>query len=408
MGLIHAALDAAGGVLADQWKEYFTCDSLPANVIAVRGKKNHSGRFGNNQGSDNVITNGSGIVVADGQCVIITDGGKVAELCAEPGTYTYDQSSEPSIFDGGNLGDNIMAVFASIGKRFTYGGGVAADQRVYYFNTKEMVGNKYGTANPIPIRTVDHRAGIDMDIHIKCFGEYSYRVTNPILFYSNVCGNITDAYTRDQLDGQMRSELLTHLQPAFTEIGRKEIRYSELPGYADDLADILNNLLSDKWRDLRGIEIVSFGVASITATEEDEREMREMQREATYTDPARAAGRMVNAAAASMQDAANNSGDAVNGFMGMNMAANQYGNNIGTLFGMAQQQQQAQPMQTVQPAPQPMQQPAAGSWTCSCGNVNTGNFCSNCGSPNPNRPWVCSCGAQNTGKFCSNCGKPRG
>jgi len=406
MGLIRAALGAAGGVLADQWKEYFTCDSLPANVIVAKGQKNNGGRSSNYKGSDNVITNGSGIVVADGQCVIITDGGKVAELCAEPGTYTYDQSSEPSVFDGGNLGDNLMAVFASMGKRFTYGGKAAADQRVYYFNTKEMVGNKYGTANPVPIRTVDHRAGIDMDIHIKCFGEYSYRVTNPILFYSNVCGNVDNVYTRDQIDSQMRTELLTHLQPAFTEIGRKEIRYSELPGYADDLADILNNLLSEKWRDLRGIEIVSFGVSSITATEEDEREMREMQREATYMDPARAAGRMVNAAASSMQDAANNPNGAMAGFMGMNMAANQYGNSIGTLYGIAQQQQ---PMQAVPQPPQPVQQTAAaGGWTCSCGAVNTGNFCSNCGSPNPSRPWTCSCGAQNTGKFCSNCGKPRG
>ena len=190
MGLIQAALSSAGTVLADQWKEYFYCDALDSNTLVTRGRKKVSG-LSSNRGSDNIISNGSVIAVADGQCMIIVDNGKIAELCAEPGEFRYDASSEPSIFSG-SLGNSILETFKVLGKRFTFGGEIPKDQRVYYFNTKELVGNKYGTPSPVPFRVVDQRAGIDIDIAIRCFGEYSYRIANPILFYTNVCGNVTD------------------------------------------------------------------------------------------------------------------------------------------------------------------------------------------------------------------------
>ena len=230
MGLIRAAMGAAGGVMADQWKEYFYCEAMPADLLATRGWKRQSGRSANTKGNDNIISNGSIVAVADGQCAMIVEQGKVVDMCAEPGEYTYDTGSAPTLFSG-DLSESIGAVFQNIGKRFTFGGEAPMDQRIYYFNTKELVGNKYGTPSPVPFRVVDQRAGIDIDIAIRCFGEYSYRITNPILFYTNVCGNVEEGYTRDEIDGQLKSELMTALQPAFAKISDMGIRYSALPGH---------------------------------------------------------------------------------------------------------------------------------------------------------------------------------
>ena len=276
MGLIKAALGSAGGVLADQWKEFFYCEAIPADVLAVKGKKKVTGRSSNTKGDDNIITNGSIIAVATGQCMLIVEQGKIVDLCAEPGEYTYNASTEPSIFTG-DLGDSIKAVFQNVGKRFTFGGEAPKDQRVYYFNTKELTGNKYGTPSPVPFRVVDQRAGVDIDIGIRCFGEYSFRLTNPMLFYTNVCGNVSEDYKTDQIAGQMKTELLTALQPAFAKISDMGIRYSALPGHTLELAEALNEQLSSRWRDLRGMEIVSFGVSSVKANEEDEQMIKEMR-----------------------------------------------------------------------------------------------------------------------------------
>ena len=281
MGLIKAAMGSVGGVLADQWKEYFYCEAIPANVLAVKGQKRIGNRSSNTKGSDNIISNGSVIAVADGQCMIIVDQGRIAELCAVPGEFTYDTSTEPSIFSG-NLGESIKKTFATLGKRFTFGGEPPKDQRVYYFNTKELIGNKYGTPSPVPFRVVDNNIGLDMDISIRCFGEYSYRICDPMLFYKNVCGNVTENYTRETIDGQLKTELMTALQPAFAKISEMGIRYSALPGHTMELAQALNDVLSAKWRELRGLEIVSFGVSSVKASEEDEAMIKDLQRNATF------------------------------------------------------------------------------------------------------------------------------
>lgn len=405
MGLIKAALGSLGGTLADQWKEYFYCEAMEADVLAVKGQKRTGGRSSNTKGTDNVISNGSVIAVADGQCMMIVDQGRIIEVCAEPGEFTYDMSTEPSIFTG-DLKGSIKGVIDSMTNRFTFGGEPPKDQRVYYFNTKELMGNKYGTPSPVPFRVVDQRAGIDIDVGIRCFGEYSYKVTNPVLFYTNVCGNVAEAFTRDKLDSQLKTELLTALQPAFARIGETGIRYSALPGHTMELADALNEVLSKKWRDLRGIEIVSFGVSSVTADEEDEKMLKELQRNAAFMDPTRAAAHLVGSQGDAMKMAANNQGAGpAMAFMGMNMAGQAGGMNAQSLFQMGQQQQQQQ-MQ--QPAPAPAAAPAGG-WTCACGTVNQGKFCANCGSPKPAPAgeWKCGCGAVNTGKFCSECGSPK-
>ena len=400
MGLIAAALGAATGVLSDQWKEYFYCEALPNNVLAVKGRKRVTGLSSNN-GNDNIISSGSVIAVADGQCMLIVEQGKIVDVCAVPGEYKYDASTEPSIFNG-NLGDGILEVFERIGKRFTFGGQAPKDQRVYYFNTKELTGNKYGTPSPVPFRLVYKNINLDMDISIRCFGEYSYRITNPLLFYSNICGNVTTAYTRDQLEGQMKTELLTALQPAFARISEMGVRYSALPGHTAELAAALNEELSAKWRDLRGIEIVSIGVSSVKANEEDEKMIKELQRNATFRDPNMAAAHLVGAQASAMQAAAANEGaGAPMAFMGMNMAASAGGVNAQSLYQMGQQAAAA---------------PAANTWTCpTCGTAASGKFCPECGTkkPEPVDPnsWTCpSCGTANKGKFCAECGtkKPAG
>ena len=407
MGLIKAAFGAAGGVLADQWKEFFYCEAIPADVLAVKGKKKVTGRSSNTKGDDNIVTNGSVIAVANGQCMLIVEQGQIVDMCAEPGEYTYDTSTEPSLFTG-DLGESIKGVFQNIGKRFTFGGEAPKDQRVYYFNTKELTGNKYGTPSPVPFRVVDQRAAVDLDIGIRCFGEYSIRLKNPMLFYTNVCGNVSEDFKTEQIAGQMKTELLTALQPAFAKISEMGIRYSSLPGHTLELAEALNEQLSSRWRDLRGIEIVSFGVSSVKANEEDEQMIKEMQRNAAFLDPSRAAAHLVGAQASAMQSAAANpnAGPAM-AFMGMGMAGQMGGMNAQNLYQMGAQQQPAPT-----PAPAPAPAPAAPSgWVCSCGATATGKFCPECGKPKPAADgWTCSCGAVNKGKFCAECGakKPAG
>ena len=394
MGLIAAGLNAIGGTLASQWKEYFYMDALPDNVLASRAMKKTRGRFGGSRTEDdNVISNGSVVAVADGQCMMIVDQGKVVDFCAEPGEYVYEAGGEPSLFYGSFNGEKAMALLKQTFDRFSFGGQAGRDQRVYFFNTREIPGNKYGTPSPVPFRVVDANIGLDVDIAIRCFGEYSYRITNPMLFYANVCGNMQGDYTRDQIDSQLKAELLTALQPAFARISEQGVRYSALPGHTLEIAEALNDVLSEKWANLRGVEIVSFGVSSVKASEEDEAMIKELQRNAVFRNANMAAAHLVGAQAQAMQDAAKNAGGAINGFMGMNMAQGG-GVNAAQLFQMGQQQ------------PQPNPQPSAEGWKCSCGATATGKFCPECGAkkPAPQSGWKCACGAMATGKFCPECG----
>ena len=413
MGLIRAAFGAAGSVMADQWKEYFYCEALPADTLAVMGQKRVS-KHSANRIKDNIISNGSVIAVADGQCMMIVEQGKIVDVCAEPGEYVYDYSTEPSVFCG-ELGENIKAVFRNIGKRFSFGGEAPKDQRVYYFNTKEIVGNKYGTPTPIPFRVVDSNINLQLDISLRCFGEYSYRLTNPLLFYTNVCGNVSGAYKKSELEGQMRTELLTALQPAFAKIGASGVIYSQIPAHTYELSDILKTELSDTWGNLRGIEIVSIGVNSVKASEEDEKMIKELQRNAAFRDPSMAAAQLVGAQARAMQDAARNAGGAAMAFMGMNMAGNAGGANVENLYNMAAQQRSAQQQAAAEKMPS-AEEVAAGSWQCpNCGIWMTGKFCTECGrkkpAPKAAEGWTCpGCGTLNKGKFCTECGtkKPAG
>ena len=437
MGLIKAAVGAAGGVLADSWKDFYYCDAdvLNENVLAAKGMKRTSdkGRSSNVRGESNIISDGSVIAVNDGQCMIIVESGEVVEICAEPGQFTYDASTEPSLFTG-DLGEAIKASLGRVVDRFTFGGDTGKDQRIYFFNTKEIYGNKYGTSSPIPFRIVDANLGLDMDTSVRMNGEYSYRLVDPIIFYKKVCGNVEEPYTRDRLDSQMKSELLTALQPALARISEMGIRVSAVPAHTKELAGFLNEELSQEWLEQRGIAVEKFGVNSITLPEEVQEQISNRQMAQTMTDPNQAAAVMTNAAANAMGDAANNAAGAMNGFIGMGMAQGMGG---GAAAGMFQQggggtptPQSAYPMaegggfggqafpQQQQPAPQPQADPAVAAvavagWTCpQCGTANTGKFCGECGTPQPvpeaPAEWTCpQCNAVNTGKFCGECGTPR-
>ena len=404
MGLIRAGLNAAGGVLADQWKEFFTCDAMSEGVLALKGRKSGGRRSINNKGSDNIITSGSVILVADGQCMMIVDQGKIVEFAAEPGEYTYDASSSPSVFNG-NFGDSLGKSINEFGKRFTFGAEPSKDQRIYYFNTKEIVGNKYGTPTPVPFRVVDNNVGLDMDVRLRCFGVFSYRICDPVLFYKHVCGNISEPYTRSRLDEQLRSELLGALGMAFGRISEMGIRYSALQMHTMELADTLNDILSKKWRDKRGLEIVDIGISSMTPLDEDVARVQQYQSATAFRTPQMAAQQLARSQDQSMRDAANNAGGAALGFMGMNMAQQTGGNAAAQFYQMAQQQQAAAPTPAAPAAP-------AGSWKCpSCGATVTGKFCPECGAKKPeDQGWVCACGSVNKGKFCPECGakKPAG
>lgn len=398
MGLIKALGGSTGGVLADSWRDFFYCESFGTSVLAAKGQKRAGGhnRSSNTKGDENVISNGSIVAVNDGQCMIIVESGRVVDLCAEPGEYVYDESSEPSVFYG-PLGAGIKGTFSEMGRRFGFGGSPGKDQRIYYFNTKEIVGNKYGTPSPIPFRVTDASIGLDMDITVRCNGEYSFRMENPLLFYRNVCGNVESAYTKDLLESQLKSELLTALQPAFARISAAGVRYSSIPAHAKELAALLNEELSGSWRDLRGIAVVSFGMNSIRASEEDERIIKQLQSAAVMRDPNMAAANLVAAQSDAMRIAAGNEGGAANGFVGMGFANMMGGTDAASLFSSASANGRHEGSQG---------QP---TWRCSCGEANSGNFCQSCGKARGTEPsWICpDCGTANLGNFCSQCGRRR-
>ena len=398
MGLIKAGLGALGGTLADQWKEYFYCEAMDKDTMVVKGRRRTGSRSSNTKGNDNIISNGSVIAVADGQCMMIVEQGQIVEVCAEPGEFTYDTSTEPSIFSG-PLGDSILETFRTAGKRFTFGGDTGKDQRVYYFNTKELIDNKFGTPNPIPFRVVDSKIGLDVDVSVRCSGVYSYRIADPLLFYTKVCGNVSQDYTRDELDSQLKSEFISALQPAFAKLSDMELRPNQIVAHNTELENAMNEALSVKWGQLRGLQVVSIALGSVTLPPEDAEMIKQLQRTAVLQNPMMAGATLVGAQADAMKAAASNEAGAMTGFMGMGMAMNAGGGmNAQNLFAMGQQQAQ-------QPAP------AASGWKCSCGAVVTGKFCPECGSKKPEPvqagSWKCKCGATATGKFCPECGSPK-
>ena len=405
MGLLKAGIGAAGGVLADQWREYFYCDSLTADVLMQKGQKRS--RAG---GSDNIISDGSIIAVNEGQCMIIVQQGEIVEVCAEAGEFVFENSTEPSIFYG-DLGETIKASFERIGRRFTFGGSTANDQRIYYFNTKEIMGNKWGTPTPVPFRVVDANIGLDTDIAVRANGEFSYHIFDPLLFYKRVCANVEGSFTRDKIDRQLKSEFLSALQTGLGRISEMGIRYSSVPSHTMELAQAMDAALAPTWAE-RGISIVSVGMNSIATTPEDEERIKELQRMAVLRDPNMRAAYGAQQHGEALKTAAGNEAGAMMGFMGMNMASAAAGGmSSAGVFGDAQQPYTQQNAYAVQRPTTQAPAQSADAWTCpSCGTSNTGKFCSECGTPKPapTGAWTCpNCGTSNTGKFCGECGAPK-
>ncbi len=408
MGLIKAGMGAAGGVLADQWREFFYCEAMDENVLVVKGQKRTSSRSSNRKGNDNIISNGSGIAVADGQCMIIVEQGKVVEVCAEPGEFTYDTSTEPSIFSG-NLGESIRETFRTVGRRFAYGGDAGKDQRIYYINTKEMGEILFGTATPIPFRViVNEELGYKLSVNLRCNGNFTYRICNPLLFYTNVCGNVESSYESSEIAPRLKGELMTALQPALATLSAKKIQYYEIPAHTMEVSDALNDVLSKTWRAKRGIEVFSFNINSLSIPEEQQKKIMEWEENAMTANPNTAAARLVGGQVEAIKTAAGNTAGAMTGFLGMGMAMNAGGINAQNLYAMGRPQSQP----SRQPVGEGGMQSRAAAWKCSCGTLASGKFCPECGSPKPSDTagWTCTCGAVNQGRFCQNCGakKPMG
>ncbi|MBQ7715476.1 MAG: SPFH domain-containing protein [Clostridia bacterium] len=402
MGLIKAGIGALGGTLADQWKEFFYCDSLSMDVLVAKGQKRTTSRTSNTKGNDNIISNGSVIAVNEGQCMLITEQGKVVEFCAEAGEFTYDTSTEPSLFTG-KLSKSIIDTFKTIGRRFTFGGDTGKDQRVYYFNTKEIMNNKFGTPNPIEFRVVDSKVNFDMDVSLRINGIYSYRMVDPLLFYTNVCANVTDEFRREEIDSQLKTEFIDKFGPAVARLSELEIRPNQITAHQNEIKDYVNEALTDEWG-TRGLRVEKIALSPPTLTEADKKKLQDAQESAVYANPLMGAGARTMAAKDAMRDAAKNSAGAMTGFMGFGMAGNAGAAETAAMYNMGMQQQAAQQAQQAQ-QPQAAA-PAAAGWKCSCGATANGNFCPNCGAKKPAAPesWTCSCGAVNQGNFCPNCG----
>lgn len=397
MGLLKAGAGALGGVLADQWKEFFYCDSLDSDTLVAKGEKRVGKRSSNTKGTDNIISNGSVISVNEGQSMIIVESGKVVEFCAEPGEFVYDSSTEPSIFCG-SLGESIKKSFAEVGKRFTFGGDAPKDQRVYYFNTKEITGNKFGTPAPVPFRvTLDESMNYKLSVDLRCNGVYSYKIADPLLFYTNVSGNVEYTYDRSELDEMLKSELLDALRPAFAKVSAMKIMYSEIPAHTKEVTGALAGELSSEWREKRGIELYAVSINGVSIPDDQRKKITEWEENLMTMNPNMAASRIVGSQADAMRTAAGNPNGAAAGFFGMGMAGNAGGANAANLFAMGANTENSAPKT---------------GWTCSCGAVNTGKFCSECGKPNPGAApkYKCNkCGwvpenPENPPKFCPECG----
>ncbi len=397
MGLIRAFLSAADSVARDQWKEYFACDSLPNHVLVKKGQYHTKrGLFGrNNKASPDIITNGSIIAVAEGQVALITDNGKIVEFCAEAGAFKWDSSSEPSCF-GGEFFKGMLESFKRVGYRFAFGGDTGSQQRVYYVNTKEIFDNRFGTSTPVPYDDPYYKTAL----YIRYFGQYSFKIADPVLFFSSVAGNVEDEYTTGNLESMFSDEFMTALDSAMTRFAAEGVKFSMLPTKQRELASYMSETLDDEWRAKRGVEITSVALAKVTPDEKSRTRIEEFDTNVMHADPSAMTGGLAYARMKSMQDAAKNSSGAMTGFMGMGFAANAMGpggeaNLVNTAMAISEDKKEK-----AAAAP-------AGS-TCKCGHVFTGKFCPECGTPAeaPNT-WTCSCGAVNTGKFCSECGKKR-
>ncbi len=409
MGIIKAAADLVKGNLGDQWLEVYEAENMGDQTVFTRGVQIRRGQ--NTKGTDNTVSNGSVVHVYDNQFMILVDGGKIVDYTAEPGYYTINNSALPSMLNG-QFGDSLSEAF----KRFKYGGQTPTKQKVYFINLQEIKGIKFGTRQPVNYFDSFYNA----ELFLRAHGTYSIKITNPLQFYAEAIPKNTDHVEIDEINEQYLSEFLEALQSAINQMSADGIRISFVSSKARELGKYMAGILDEEWNQMRGMEVQAVGI-SISYNEESQKLINLRNEGAMLSDPTIREGYVQAAAARGLEAAGNNANGAMAGFMGMGMAGNIGGSIVGNAssVNMAQMQmnQQAQnnmnqmnmgmgQMNQSNMGVQPQPQQAAG-WTCSCGQVNSGKFCSNCGKPAPSADWTCSCGQVNTGNFCSNCGKPR-
>lgn len=384
MGLIKSAKEAIGSTFKDQWKEAIRCEDMSDDILMMK-KTTETG----------VISNGSTIIVAPGQCAVIYDNGRIIDATAEDGMYIFDTSSTPSFFAG-----QFKDTFKEMWERFTYNGASSKEQAVYFFNIKEIMNNKFGTATPVTFQDWSHPLINEMTntmsplrVEIKCFGNYTFRISNPALFMSNISG-VSDFYTKKDLVEQMKAEIMEVLQNVMNELGNSEhkVPVLELQSQTDEIKDILQERNCDKRINDRGISIVSFGIESVTLTDESEEKIDNYE---YSTNSFLQKGKMVDAYANAMQNAASNSGGVLNGMMGigiMNMTTDGTIKDVANkAFGHTGEVKTEDSLK----------------WECAnCKNVVEGAFCSNCGAKKPESSFCSNCGEKldSGAKFCSKCG----
>ncbi len=406
MGLIRAAVEAGSTVLADQWKEYFQVDSMSSDQLVVKARKITKGK--NNRGGDDIISNGSVVAVGDGQVALIVEDGKIVEFCAEPGRFVWDSSSTPSMFCGGFF-NGLIDSFKEFGQRFTFGGDRGRTQRVYFVNTKEIMDNKFGTTTPMMYDDPYYKTVL----YIRYFGQFSFRIVDPIRFFVSVAGAVGEVYTKESMMGMCRDEFMTALDSALAMLSADGIKFSQIPMKQREIAKYMSSTLDEEWGKNRGLDVVSVAIAKVTPDDDSKERIQQFDTNVMHSDPNAMAGGLAYAQMQAMQKAASNSAGAMTGFMGYGMMQNAMGNassGQGDLLATAQKLQ-ADKEAKAAPAPTPAAAPSGDTWKCACGAENRGKFCANCGSPRPapvaSDTWKCACGSENRGKFCPNCGSPR-
>ena len=375
MGLIQAFKGSVSGELANQWKELFVSDSMSADTLVKRADHKVSGRSSNTKGDADVITKGSAIIVNEGQCAILVDSGKVIDVAAEPGAYEWEENGSASIF-AGDFGD----IFKEFGRRFTFGGEKPVQQRVYFVNTKDIVGLKFGTPSPIPFRILDNNVGLDMDTTLKCNGNYSMRVSDPTQLYVSLAGNVKDKYTIEDIQDQLRATFIAALQPALGKLTNLGVRPSAIPSYTKEMSEAMGEELNSDWTNKYGLAITSVQILTTVIPDEDAATLKELQKTGAFRNQSMAGAALIGAQAEAMKNAASNPNGAMMGFMGMNMAMQAGGANAQDLLNAGAATTGANQM-----AGTANGGAAAGNrWFCpNCGNENFGNFCVNCGTKRP-------------------------
>ena len=405
MGIIRAVTDAVSGALADQWLEVIEPDQMSDRTVFTAGVQMRQGeRNSNTKRTSAIVSNGSVIHVYPNQFMLLVDGGKIVDYTAEEGYYTVNNSSEPSLFNG-DLGDSVKESF----NRVRFGGTTPYAQKVFYVNLQEIKGIKFGTTNPVNYFDSFYNS----ELFLRAFGTYSIKVVDPIKFYTEAIPKNAEHVDISDINEQYLSEFLGALQAAINQMSADGVRISHVTSKNMELSRYMADILDDDWKDLRGMEVVSVGLAGLSYSEESQKLINMRNQGAMLSDPNVREGYVQGSVARGLEAAGSNSAGSMAGFMGMGLGMNAGGSFVGAASQANQAQREAavaRPAAPAEPADAPKQETPAASaedWTCECGSKNHGGkFCPNCGKARPTARFCTNCGEKLSpnSKFCPNCG----